>query len=527
MSLDFEEIEVLEIKDINNSMAVVSLGDNPKKIFDIIAPMLSVYIKGYQYMPMYKTGQWDGKKKFYKLQNNHIVFPKGLAEYVSRKLNKNNIKNVYIPIENKYYIPSYLEFSEFVTTLNLPFTPYDYQLKAAFESICNCRQVNTMATGAGKSLTIYIILMWMIKNNYKSALIVPGISLVEQMNSDFISYGIKNLYPESFQETIHLIGGEHKIKSFDSPITISTWQSLYKSPSLFAEIDCLIIDEVHKAKADVYDNIIMPAATGAFYKLGFTGTMPTELADKLSILGSIGTEKKYITPRQLIDMGLATPVEIKCLFLNYPHEEKVVLKRLKYQDEVKYITQHSKRNIMLAKLCNHIVLNENSKGNTIVLFDRVEHGENLASLCASMKYNKEITSDELTKSDNPYGIYLITGSSKANERENIRQLMETRHDVILFGTSSILSTGINIKTLRNLVLVAGGKAAIKLNQSIGRLLRLHVSKEIVTIWDIIDDFCIKSKSSVHKNYFYKHFEERLEVYNEHEYTLIEKEVDVR
>ena len=144
-----------------------------------------------------------------------------------------------------------------------------------------------------------------------------------------------------------------------------------------------------------------------------------------------------------------------------------------------------------------------------------------------MKHNKEITSEELTKSDNPYGIYLITGSSKANERENIRQLMETRHDVILFGTSSILSTGINIKTLRNLVLVAGGKAAIKLNQSIGRLLRLHVSKEIVTIWDIIDDFCIKSKNSVHKNYFYKHFEERLEVYNEHEYTLIEKEVEVK
>jgi nitrous oxidase accessory protein NosD len=50
----------------------------------------------------------------------------------------------------------------------------------------------------------------------------------------------------------------------------------------------LVIDGIDKKAKIIGDG------KGAFYKLGFTGTMPTELADKLSILGSIGTEKKYI-----------------------------------------------------------------------------------------------------------------------------------------------------------------------------------------------------------------------------------------
>jgi superfamily II DNA or RNA helicase len=96
----------------------------------------------------------------------------------------------------------------------------------------------------------------------------------------------------------------------------------------------------------------------------------------------------------------------------------------------------------------------------------------------------------------------------------------------LFGTSSILSTGINIKNLHHLFLTSGGKSSIKLNQSIGRLLRLHASKNTVNIWDIIDDLTIQMKSTLHKNYFFKHFEERLAEYMDNEYEIDEKVIQL-
>jgi len=58
--------------------------------------------------------------------------------------------------------------------------------------------------------------------------------------------------------------------------------------------------------------------------------------------------------------------------------------------------------------------------------------------------------------------------------------------VICVAISKIFSTGINIKNLHYIVFAGGGKAKVKIIQSIGRGLRLHTDKKGVIIIDIAD-----------------------------------------
>jgi superfamily II DNA or RNA helicase len=338
------------------------------------------------------------------------------------------------------------------------------------------------------------------------------------MYSDFIEYGFKDI--DSF---CRRIGGDNKVKSFDKEITISTWQSLHKNAHLFEGVGSIIADECHRSKSAVYEDIIFPCAINCSFRLGFTGTMPNEYIHKISILSSLGPTKKYISTRELINLGLATPVTINAVFLEYPNEERRKVLGLKYQDEVKYITNHSRRNSITTKLIEKIWKN---RGNTMVLFDRVEHGKILAEGLVEHIFGKEVDYKELQLADNVYNIYLITGSSPPKEREKIRHLLEEKNDAILLGTSSILSTGINIKKLHNMVLTAGGKSNIKLNQSIGRMLRTHHSKEMVYIYDLVDNFSIQYKHTVRKNSFLKQFEERLGIYQDSEYDIKETTIQL-
>ena len=51
-------------------------------------------------------------------------------------------------------------------------------------------------------------------------------------------------------------------------------------------------------------------------------------------------------------------------------------------------------------------------------------------------------------------------------------------------------------------------------------MRLHISKEAVYIWDIVDDISFNDKD----NYMIKHFYERMAIYRESEYPINEQEI---
>jgi len=75
---------------------------------------------------------------------------------------------------------------------------------------------------------------------------------------------------------------------------------------------------------------------------------------------------------------------------------------------------------------------------------------------------------------------------------------------ILISNYQILSTGVNLKRLHNLVLAAPLKSYTTITQSIGRMMRLHPDKKEANIFDCVDNFGIRKPGGV----FYKQYEHR-------------------
>ena len=99
--------------------------------------------------------------------------------------------------------------------------------------------------------------------------------------------------------------------------------------------------------------------------------------------------------------------------------------------------------------------------------------------------------------------------------------METESNAIIIGSSAVMSTGINIKSLHNIIFAINGKSVIRILQSIGRAIRLHEDKEKAQIYDIIDDLTVGK----HQNFAVKHFLERIKIYTEQSFEYKIKSLD--
>ena len=89
-----------------------------------------------------------------------------------------------------------------------------------------------------------------------------------------------------------------------------------------------------------------------------------------------------------------------------------------------------------------------------------------------------------------------------SERQIIIDSLEEHDDIVIVAIAKIFSTGINAKNLHNVLFAYGGKSFIRIVQSIGRGLRLHDSKDILTLWDFYDNIKYSMKHSVERESFY-------------------------
>lgn len=108
--------------------------------------------------------------------------------------------------------------------------------------------------------------------------------------------------------------------------------------------------------------------------------------------------------------------------------------------------------------------------NTLMLFDRIEIGTNL------YEYAKELYADK--------NVYYIDGSIDVHKREEIRAKFEHSDGNLLIAQSAVMSTGVNIRRLTNLVFLTSSKAFSRTIQSIGRTLRLHSTKDKAHLIDL-------------------------------------------
>jgi len=445
----------------------------------------SFAVPGAKFMPAYKSRMWDGKIRLFDSMTKQLYL--GLLPYVEHFANEREYTveaAEEISINENYSLD---EGKKFIDKLQLKLTPRDYQIDSFVHCIRNNRSLIVSPTASGKSLIIYLLVQHYQK---KTLLIVPTISLVHQMRSDFIDYGMH-------EDDIHMVmGGEEKTS--DAPIIISTWQSIYKMrKDYFAQFSIVIGDECHLFKAKSLTSI-MTKLVDCKYRFGFTGTLDGTETNKLVLEGLFGKAKQFVKTKELIDANHLSAFKIKCLVLKHKDEEKKLVSKMNYQDEIDYIVSHERRNVFIKNLT--VSLN----GNTLLLFQYVDkHGRIL--------YEK--ISKTVDKKYHNRKVFFVYGGTDAQTREQIRAITEEETNAIIVASYGTFSTGINIRNLHNIIFASPTKSRIRNLQSIGRGLRKGDSKNQALLFDISDDLRHKAKI----NYTLNHFSERVKIYNSEEF----------
>ena len=350
---------------------------------------------------------------------------------------------------------------------------------------------------SGKSLGISLILEFFRRKGLKGILVVPNINLLTQFRSDIESYGLKELLDE-----VQLLGNGNE-SDFKTTVTITTWQSMIDHIKE-VQPDFIICDEVHKESGDVVSSILKESMNTKI-KLGFTGTLPEDPIAKMTLLGLFGEPYTVITAKELIQRGLATPVKIKSVFLNYTKPEITMFRELKdYQKQLKYIKDHEKRLEIILKIA--LGMRQKDK-NTLILYQHTEHGKQIYSeIFRRLNPGKELTEKDLTGKNafefqKEHNLFFMNGEVKGHIREKQRNLLEEVSGSILIAPYQVMSTGVNLRNLHFLILASPLKAFTTISQSLGRLMRKHPSKTEAIIFDIVDNLgknCIFMKQYKHR-----------------------------
>jgi len=444
-------------------------------------------VEGAKFMPQYRNKHWNGEIHLFDLRKKQIYV--GLLDRIIAFCKRRDYQ--YKFVDNQYYgTPfeinegiSYAGVKDYMRSICCH-PPRKYQIQGVYDALRHNRKLLISPTASGKSLMIYSLVRYYIDKGEKILLIVPTTSLVEQMYKDFQDYGWD---AESFCHRIY--SGKEKTNEY--PVTITTWQSVYKlERSFFEDYNVIIGDEAHLFKSKSLVSI-MTKLHHAKHRFGFTGTLDGTQKNKWVLEGLFGPSYKVTKTDELMRQGHLSQLDIQCLVLKHPPQKFET-----YNDEIEYLISHEQRNNFIKNLSLDL------KGNSLILYSRVEaHGKVLYDLINSSK-----------QSDRK--LFFVHGGVDAEEREQVREITETENNAIIVASYGTFSTGINIKNLHNVIFASPSKSRIRNLQSIGRVLRKGSNKIKAILYDISDDCTYKSR----RNYTLNHFIERIKIYNEENFN---------
>lgn len=443
------------------------------------------FADNYKFHPKYRARMWDGKIRL--INGLSGVVYAGLAQRIKKFCDARDYTFSFDD-ELLYDNVSEHELKQFIESLNIPerYASRDYQFKSILKCIRSNRRTLLSPTSSGKSLMIYIISQWYAqKYKVKGLIVVPTIGLVTQMESDFRDYG--------YTGDIHSsIGGLSTDNDIPADMVITTWQSLNngkskKPKNWYRQFGLVFGDEAHGCKATSLIQILS-SLEACKYRFGTTGTLDGQPLNEATIEGLFGPKFKSISTKELMDQGYVTKLKIKCIVLKYPENIAQQVKGKSYQEEVDFLVNCEARNKFLKNLTLSL------QGNKLLFFRIIDHGRIL---------------NQLISADSDHNVFYIDGSVSGDQRESIRKAIEDEHNATLIASLGTTSTGVSINKLHHMIAASPSKSKIKVLQSIGRMLRLHDSKEEAILYDIVDDLSYKS----HQNFTLKHFAERAKIYD--------------
>jgi superfamily II DNA or RNA helicase len=444
-----------------------------------------------RFRPSYKLGRWDGSISFFGLGGTTYMSMLGpVLEYLESK-------NFYIEVED-HRTSEPLEFPEIFEDFwgdqtwpeghrfaGEKIVLRDDQVDVINKFLANPQCIQEIATGFGKTITT-ATLSKICEKYGRTITIVPNKSLVEQTEEDFVNC----------QLDVGVYYGDRK--DLDKTHTICTWQSLNildknsknwdeaacaRLEMLLDNVQCVMVDEVHMAKAEVLKNLLTRNLSRTPIRWGLTGTIPKAEHEFQSIRASLGEVVNRVAAHTLQESGVLSNCHVNII-------QTAEWKEFgSYAEELKYLVTDTARMDYLCSLIQGI----SDTGNTLVLVSRIESGKTMA--------------------ENLTDAVFVSGEVKTKDRKAEYDEIKTVDNKIIVATYGVAAVGINIPRIFNLVLLEPGKSFVRVIQSIGRGIRKADDKDFVTIWDV----------TAASKYAKRHLTERKRFYKEAKYPFtIEK-----
>jgi superfamily II DNA or RNA helicase len=422
--------------------------------------------------------KWDGYIEFF--DKNTGKFLTGLLPEVSAFLRHKNIEYTVEDIRNltefnlKEVDESFLKDGEFPVDLR------DYQVELINQVIKHRRGIIFAPTSAGKSL-IMIGIIKTLKPNTPVLVLQNRLSLAQQNYDELVKLKFPNVG--------NVWGGSIK----PNIITVASVQSVTKIEKLLPKIKVLIVDEIHdmmsRLPKAVYRRLkaadVRVAVSATPFKFGGKDNV-----QKFSVRGYFGPIFKVksaaegiLTTSELQSRGILS--NSKCIF--YPIREP----QIPHDIYIDAVTRGIAENFYFHKVVSSLA--NKQKGRTLILVDRIAHGDVLNNLIA--------------------GSLWIQGKDDADTRKSVIKELQKSEQCVAIATQQIFNTGINVY-LHNLINAAGGQADHQIIQRMGRGLRTADDKEVLNYYDFVFEI---------NDYLEKHSRKRIKILKQqgHEVSIEE------
>jgi superfamily II DNA or RNA helicase len=321
-----------------------------------------------------------------------------------------------------------------------------------------------------------------IPPNTPTLVLQNRVGLAEQNYSEISKWGVQNVGT--------LWGGNVK----PNIITVASVQSVAKMEKVLSKIKVVIVDEIHDMMSAlpkaVYRRLkscdIRVALSATPFKFG-----EKDKVQKYYVKGFFGpvleiksAEGGVLTTKELQNRGILSASD--CTF--YPIDEPAI----PYDIYLDAVTRGIAESFHFHKIVTKLA--KQQKGRTLILVDRIAHGDALHNLLP--------------------GSLWVQGKDDSKTRKGvIETLQKSKKNVIAIATQQIFNTGINV-FIHNLINAAGGQADHQIIQRMGRGLRTAEDKEGLNYYDFLFNI---------NPYLLEHSQKRIRILKEQGHTVTIKD----
>ena len=466
----------LQIRDEVN-VKITDLDVNTRRL---LTNKFKFEIPGARYLPAVRLGRWDGKVSYFSLAGATYInlLPEiiPVLEEQGYDIDIEDIRNYSTTFEFERISEQSFEhhkWPEGHPDAGKAIQLRDYQLDIINRFLDNPQCIQEVATGAGKTI-MTAALSHSVERHGRSVIVVPNKSLVTQTERDYRNLGLD----------VGVYFGDRKEPGHQH--TICTWQSLnvllkntqadagdITIQEFLEDVVCVIVDEVHMAKADALKTLLTGVMSHVPIRWGLTGTVPKEDYNRLALLCTLGPVIGQLSASELQDQGVLAQCHVNIVQL-LDHKEFN-----NYQSELKYLLENQQRLDYIASMVERI----RESGNTLILIDRVAAGRALVERIRDAVF--------------------VSGATKGIDRQEEYDEVATASDKVIAATYGVAAVGINIPRIFNLVLIEPGKSFVRVIQSIGRGIRKASDKDFVQIWDITSSCKFAKRHLTQRKNFYR------------------------